>query len=94
MDNKLPNYFRPLFWSYDFSLIDPQQHQKTIMVNTINYGNLHHWKWLKQYYGKQAIQTTLEKVATTELHPRSKTLAQTLFQINLPNHVSRGFARS
>lgn len=92
MNTKLPEFFRPLFWSYDFSLMEPEQHKKTIIVNTVNYGNLQHWKWLKQFYGSAAIQATLQQVATTELRPRAKVLAQALFHITLPNYVSRGFA--
>lgn len=92
MNTKLPDFFRPLFWSYDFSLIEPEQHKKIIIVNSINYGNLHHWKWLKQFYGSADIEATLQHVATTELRPRAKLLAQILFHIHLPNYVSRSFA--
>jgi len=28
----LPETFRPLLWSYDFSRIDPLRHKKTIIV--------------------------------------------------------------
>lgn len=74
--------------------MDPTEHQKTVIVNTVNFGNLHHWKWIKECYGTPAIQTTLQTVPTTELRPPAKKLAEVLFHIEIPAHVSRGVASS
>jgi hypothetical protein len=39
-ESTLPQTFRPLLWSYDFSRIDPLKHKKTIIVQALNYGLL------------------------------------------------------
>ena len=89
MNEKLPDFFRPLFWSYDFSQIDLERHKKTVIVNTVNFGTLRHWHWLKACYGTPAIEQTLQHIATTELRPPAKKLAEVLFHIRLPEHVYR-----
>lgn len=86
---KLPEFFRPLFWSYDFDSLDLVNNQKTIILNTINYGNLKHWRWLKNYYGKSVISQVLEGVSATELKRRAGKLAELLFKVKL-NYAPRG----
>jgi len=85
---KLPEFFRPLFWSYDFDSLDLEKNSKTIILNAINYGDLKHWRWLKDYYGKPAIVWILENISATELKQRTGRLAEILFNIKL-NHASR-----
>jgi uncharacterized protein DUF6922 len=41
-NSTLPETFRPLLWSYDFSRIDPLKHKKTIILQALNYGTLAH----------------------------------------------------
>lgn len=36
----LPLFFKPLFWSYKFPLMDPQKNKKRIIIDTINYGGV------------------------------------------------------
>lgn len=86
--SKLPEFFRPFFWSYDFDSLDLVNDQKTIILNTINYGDLKHWRWLKNYYGKSAISRVLESISATELKRRAGKLAEILFEIKL-NHAPR-----
>lgn len=64
------------------------------MVNTVNFGNLNQWRWLQQCYGSNVIQDTLQNVPSTELRPPAKELAQVLFHITLPQHVSRNITRT
>jgi hypothetical protein len=52
----VPETLRPLFWSYDFSKIDPLRHKKTIIVQVLNYGNLDQWRWLLRTYGRDGLQ--------------------------------------
>ena len=41
--NKIPDNFKSILWSYDFSLCDPIKMKNTIITNAISYGNLDHW---------------------------------------------------
>jgi len=88
-NQKLPEFFRPLFWSYDFDSLDLEKNSKTIVLNTINYGDLKHWRWLKNHYGKSTIAQILESISATELKQRAGKLAEILFDIKL-NYAPRG----
>lgn len=85
----LPDFFKPLMWSYDFSKIDLDKNKKTIIVNTINYGDLKHWKWITNYYGIKEIQNTLVQIPATELRSRALKLASLLFSIKNFNYAPR-----
>jgi len=86
---KLPEVFRPLFWSYDFDALDLDTDKKIIVLNVINYGNLEHWQWINGYYGSKGVREILEKVPATEIKKRSGRLAELLFDLKL-NHAPRG----
>lgn len=88
-NSKLPPSFKPLFWSYDFESLDLHKNKKTIILNIINYGNLTHWSWLKDCYGKTAIAEMLKSISATELKRRSGKLAEILFETKL-NYAPRG----
>ena len=45
---RLPRFFKPLFWGYKFSSIDPIESKELIIVNSLNYGDLKQRKWLKE----------------------------------------------
>lgn len=87
----LPEYFRPLLWSYDFSLINPQKSKRTIIVNTINYGDLKHWRWIVQFYGREEVRKTLIEIPATEISLRTRRLASLIFDIDKFNYAPRGF---
>ena len=78
----LPNFFKPLFWSYNFSDINPKKERKTVIIQTINYGDLEHWKWLVEYYGKNIIKKTLTELPATQIKPRTLPLISLIFNID------------
>ena len=92
---KLPESFKQLLWSHDFSTIDPDAHKRTIVVNTLNYGTLEQWRWLVQYYGKENIRALLREIPATELRERVRPLISILFDISFKssNYASRGTHR-
>lgn len=92
-NQKLPEIFKPLLWSFDFSRVNPDKNKKTIIVNTINYGNLIHWRWIVGYYGKMEIKKVLEEIPATELRTRVRRLAALVFDIKDFNYASRGVKR-
>jgi len=88
--SKLPEFFKPLFWSYDFSLIDPQKDRERIVVNTINYGDWQHWQWIVNHYGKEEIKRILENVPASEFRKRALKLISLLLKIEKTKYASRG----
>ena len=86
----LPETFRPLLWSYDFSRIDPLKHKKTIIVQALNYGTLAHWRWLVQSYGREGVRDVLTHVPASEIKPRSLRLASLVFGVERFNYAPRG----
>jgi len=87
--SKLPQSFKPFFWSYDFSKINPQKEKKTVIIQTINYGDLDHWKWLRKYYGKNIIKKILLEIPVTEIKPRTRRLLSLIFNIERFNYAPR-----
>ena len=55
-NEQLPSYFKQLFWSQDYLTLDLNNDKKTIIVNTINYGDFRHWKWIKMFYGEEGVK--------------------------------------
>ncbi|MFH1175658.1 MAG: hypothetical protein V1698_02965 [bacterium] len=88
-DIQLPDFFKPILWSYDFSAMNPKKQSKTIIINAINYGNLNHWRWIIKYYGKDKIKEILQKIPTTEIKPKTRRLAEIIFSIDKFNYVPR-----
>lgn len=87
---KLPEFFKPLLWSYNFSKIDTEKNKKVIIVNTINYGDLDHWEWIIKNYGKEVISEVLSDVPVSELRPGARKLASVVFGIKSFNYERRG----
>ncbi len=90
MKTSLPTMFRPILWSYDFEKIDPATHEKTVIVQAINYGSLMHWRWLLQHYGRARIRAVLNTIPASELKPLSLHLASLVFGIERFNYAPRG----
>ncbi len=86
----LPDFFKPIMWSYDFSKIDLNKDKKWIIVNVINYGDLRHWKWIMEHCGRKTIQEVLADVPISEIRPRVLKLASIIFSIKNFNYAPRG----
>lgn len=85
-----PDFFKPIMWSYDFPKIDLNKDKKRIIVNAINYGDLRHWKWIMEHYGRKTIQKVLADVPISEIRPRVLKLASVIFSVKDFNYVLRG----
>jgi hypothetical protein len=90
MTGPVPETFRSILWSYDFDRIDPLKHQKTIIVQAINYGTFAHWRWLAQRYGRDAVREVLSTIPASEIRPRARRLASLVFDIDRFNYAPRG----
>jgi len=85
----LPLFFKPLFWSYKFSSINPERDKKRIVINTINYGKWKHWLWLIRFYGKKTIKKIVEETPATEFREPALKLIRLLLGIKKLKYVSR-----
>ena len=88
-DTTLPELFRPILWSYDFSKLEPKKDMKTIVVQAINYGNLKHWSWIINRYGLPTIKEILSSIPASELKPRTRNLVSVMFSIENFNYAPR-----
>jgi hypothetical protein len=87
---RLPEDFRPYFWSYRFSDLDLHEDEKTIIIQLVNYGSLAHWRWLVGEYGIPEIGRVLQSIPATEIKPRTRELASLIFSISTWRHAHRG----
>lgn len=90
MKQKLPRIFKPLFWSYKFSRINPEKDIERIIINTINYGDWEHWKWILRYYGAAKVKKTIENIPISEFRERVLKLICLLLKIKKIKYASRG----
>lgn len=87
--SKLPEFFKPLFWSYKFSCVDPEKDKRIVIVNTINYGDWKHWMWMLKFYRKQGLKKTIEEIPGTEFRPPALKLISLLIGITKLDTVSK-----
>lgn len=85
----LPRFFKPLFWGYRFSSIDPMNTKELIIVNTLNYGDLKQWKWLIKAYGKKNLKNTIKLIPQSEFRKQVIPLVKLLFNVDKFKYVSR-----
>ena len=86
---KLPDFFRPLFWSYRFESIDPINNKKRVIINTINYGEWRHWQWIIKKYGKKEVKRVIKETPLTEFRPQALQLICLLLGIKKLKYASR-----
>jgi len=92
-NSKLPVFFKPILWSYNFEKMDAEKHKKTIITNTINYGTLKHWQWIANHYGKQILQREFSKIPQSAIRPKASKLASILFSIKPSKYATRSVKR-
>jgi len=86
---RLPLFFKPLFWSYKFSSVDSQRDKKTIILNTINYGEWKHWIWIIKFYGRKEVKRIIEETPKTEFRAPALKLISLLLDIKEFKYASR-----
>ncbi len=85
----LPKFFKSILWSYDFSLVDPQKNKKRIIINSINYGEWKHLKWIIDYYGKDQVKKIIKNTPKTEFLKSPLALITLLLNIKSLKYASR-----
>jgi len=86
---RLPEFFSPLLWTYDFPSIDLERDKNRIIINTINYGRWRHWQWIVNYYGGENIKQFIEDTPISEFRPRALKLVSILLGIKNLKYASR-----
>ena len=81
MKAKLPQYFKPILWEYDFSAMNLEESKKLLISKAINYGDLRHWRWIVKQYGAEDVRRTLMSLATTSIRPPARALAEIVFSL-------------
>lgn len=76
---KLPSFFKPILWSCDYRALDLQKCKHEIAINSLNYGDLAHWRWIAQNYGKSEISEEIRSSKPDELRPGARRLAEIIF---------------
>ena len=87
--SKLPQNFKPLFWSYNFSTISPQRDIRRVIINTINYGKWEHWQWIFRHYGVKKAKEIIENIPASEFRQGALKLVSLLLKIKKVKYVSR-----
>jgi len=85
----LPPFFKSLFWGYDFNSIDLIKDKKLIIINTLNYGNLEHWRWLVKRYGKRNLRNIIELTPKSEFRKEVVPLIKLLLGVKKFKYASR-----
>lgn len=85
----LPEFFRPLFWSFKFEDLDYIEAKKTVVINTINYGSWKHWQWLNETYGSAELKRVVENCYLSEFHPAAIKLFTLLLNFQGPKYENR-----
>jgi|AntAceMinimDraft_18_1070375.scaffolds.fasta_scaffold06993_6 hypothetical protein len=86
---KLPSFFKPLLWSYNFFLIDPKKNKKRIIINTVNYGRWKHLQWIVKFYGRNKLKKIIEETPETEFRVPALKLVSLLLGIKKMKYASR-----
>jgi len=89
LDRGIPEYFKPILWSYDMSHMDLRKAKRTIIIHAINYGDIKHWRWIMHYYGKDRVREVLETVPATSFRPHVQKLAALVFGVKKFNYALR-----
>lgn len=86
---RLPLFFKPLFWSYNFSSIDLERDKKRIIIQTVNYGQWKHWIWMIKFYGKKEVKEIIKGTPKTEFRAPALKLISLLLGIGKLKYASR-----
>ena len=86
----LPEFFRPLFWSYRFEGVDPRRDKTLIIRQTVLYGDLTHLRWVVEHYGRAEVGRILSTLSPGEIRPSAQKLFSLLFDVSFSSHAPRG----
>ena len=74
MSKKLPKIFKSILWSYKWGNIDVDESKRRIIINSVNYGDLDHWRWIVDYYGREEVLDVVNSSKEGEVREGAKKL--------------------
>jgi len=87
---KPPSFLAPFLWSYDLAALDLKRDKKVIISQVIKYGDLNHWRWLIEHYGKEEVRRIITQIPETDLRPSLRQLLKIIFGIEHFLRARRG----
>lgn len=75
-----------VLWSYDPRGIDPEKHQKTIIIQVLNWGTKKATDWLFKYYGKKQVAKIASTIPVSEWDKKSLALWKIVLNIKPRKH--------
>ena len=85
-----PSILAPFLWSYNLEKLDLDRNKGIIVRQVIKYGDLAHWRWLIDQYGREEVRRIVEQIPETDLRPSLKNLLKIIFGIKHFLHARRG----
>ena len=89
-EQKLPDFFAPILWSYTMGALDIKKNQRLIITQTINYGSWKHWQWIASTYRKDEVRHVLSLLPETSFRASAFYLATLVFKVDQTHHALRG----
>lgn len=89
MNRVIPEFFRPILWSSDFSKLESDRDKALLITQAINYGDLRHWRWIANQYGARTVAAVIERTPMTALRVSAYVLAKLIFPITNASPASR-----
>ncbi|MBI4599656.1 hypothetical protein HY732_01920 [Candidatus Uhrbacteria bacterium] len=86
---RLPESFRPMFWSYPFRDLNKDEDASLIIKQILSYGDLFQWKWMMRQYGTRKIKGILSRTPKTAVRPSLVELSKTVFNVTSMPHARR-----
>jgi len=86
----LPKYFKWLFWWCNFSEINLKEDKERIVVQTLNYGQEKHLKWIIKNIEEQEIKKIIWDLAQSEFNKKALETISKVFKINKFRWKTRG----
>ena len=68
----LPEFLKPIFWSWNFSELKKEEHKKTILRQIMEFGSLRDISWMFVNYKKKDLKEFLSTCRNGDLSKRSK----------------------
>jgi hypothetical protein len=78
----LPDFFKPILWSYRLADCDPQKMKRVIIRQALAYGTLAHWQWVRNYYGQPEVVRVLKNFGPNGVREKTFNLAAVLLGLN------------
>lgn len=79
---KLPEFFRPIMWSWTFDEIDVDLMKNTITIQALNYGDLKHWRWVAENFGREVVKSVFDANKKTNMDKHNAELVELIFKFS------------